>query len=79
MNERRVCLPFIVHRSAWTVYRRLSDPDFCRRLQQLRAEMVQRTAGMLTAAAGEGVQALLALVKEGTPPAVRLGAAASKR
>src|SRR5437764_1112176 len=58
-----------------TVYRRLSDPDFCRRLQQLRAEMVQRTAGMLTAAAGEGVKALLALVKEGTPPAVRLGAA----
>jgi hypothetical protein len=58
-----------------TAYRRLKDPAFCQRLQNLRADMVQRTAGTLTAAAGEGVKALLALVKEGTPPAVRLGAA----
>src|SRR5205814_9959977 len=58
-----------------TAYRRLEDPSFWQRLQQVRGEMVQRTSGMLTAAAGEGVKALLALVKEGTPPAVRLGAA----
>jgi len=58
-----------------TAYRRLEAPSFCQRLQQVRGEMVQRTSGMLTAAAGESVKALLALVKEGTPPAVRLGAA----
>jgi hypothetical protein len=58
-----------------TAYRRLRDPDFEQRLQVLRDDMVQRTSGTLTAAAGEGVKALLALVKEGTPPAVRLGAA----
>jgi Homeodomain-like domain len=61
--------------SARTVYRRLADADFRRRLQALRADMVQRTAGMLTAASGEGVKTLLALLKEATPPATRLGAA----
>lgn len=58
-----------------TVYRRLADPDFQCRLQQVRADMVQRTAGMLTAAAGEAVKTLLALQKESEPAAVRLGAA----
>ena len=58
-----------------TVYRRLGEAAFRRRLQGLRADMVQRTSGMLTAAAGEGVKTLLALLKEGTPAAVRLGAA----
>ncbi len=58
-----------------TVYRRLRDPAFRLRLQEVRADMVQRTAGMLTAAAGEGVKTLLALLKDGVPPAVRLGAA----
>src|SRR5438067_2376122 len=58
-----------------TAYRRLNEAAFRRRLQQVRADMVHRTAGMLTAAAGEAVKALLALLKEGTPPAVRLGAA----
>ncbi len=58
-----------------TAYRRLRDPAFGQRLQQVRGDMVQRTSGMLTAAAGEAVKALLALLKEGTPPAVRLGAA----
>jgi hypothetical protein len=60
---------------ARTVYRRLADPTFQRRLEALRADMVQRTAGMLTAAAGEAVKTLLALQKETTPAAVRLGAA----
>ncbi len=58
-----------------TAYRRLADPGFKRRLQELRADMVQRTAGMLTAAAGEAVKTLLTLQKETTPAAVRLGAA----
>jgi hypothetical protein len=58
-----------------TVYRRLKDPEFRSRLQSVRADMVQRAAGMLTAAAGEAVRTLLALQKESAPPAVRLGAA----
>jgi hypothetical protein len=58
-----------------TAYRRLQEPDFKRRLQELRADMVQRTAGMLTAAGQEGVKTLLALQKEANPPATRLGAA----
>src|SRR5271166_2712663 len=58
-----------------TVYRRLADPAFRRRLQEMRADMVQRTAGALTAAASEAVRTLLALQKEAAPPAVRLGAA----
>ena len=58
-----------------TIYRRLREPDFRQRLQDLRTDMVQRTAGMLTAAAGEAVKTLLALQKEATPPSTRLGAA----
>jgi hypothetical protein len=58
-----------------TVYRRLKDPAFHKRLQDMRADMVQRTAGALTAAGAEAVRALLALLKEATPAAVRLGAA----
>ena len=58
-----------------TVYRRLRDPQFCRRLQQIRSDMVQRTAGMLTAAAGEAVKTLLSLQDPAAPAAVRLGAA----
>jgi hypothetical protein len=61
--------------SARTIYRRLDDPAFRRQLQVLRADLVQRTAGMLTAAGGEAVKALLALLKEAIPPATRLGAA----
>ena len=58
-----------------TVYRRLQDGEFKRRLEAVRADMVQRSAGMLTAAAGEAVRTLLALQKESAPAAVRLGAA----
>ena len=60
-----------------TVYRRLEDPAFSQRLKQLRADMVQRTAGSLTAASGESVRTLLELQKPSAPPAVRLGAARS--
>jgi hypothetical protein len=58
-----------------TVYRRLKEPAFKARLQEIRTDMVRRSAGMLTAAAGEAVRTLLALQKEAVPPAVRLGAA----
>lgn len=58
-----------------TVYHRLEDPEFKKRLDKVRADMVERSSGMLTAAAGEAVRTLLALQKETTPAAVRLGAA----
>jgi hypothetical protein len=58
-----------------TVYRRLKDAAFCRRLQALRADMVQRTSGAMTAAGTESVRTLLELQKPTAPPAVRLGAA----
>jgi hypothetical protein len=58
-----------------TIYRRLREPDFRQRLQDLRSDMVQRTAGTLTAAATEAVRTLLDLQKPAAPPPVRLGAA----
>jgi hypothetical protein len=58
-----------------TAYRRIKEADFQERLQEVRAEMVQRAAGALTAASTEAVRTLLALQKESSPPAVRLGAA----
>jgi hypothetical protein len=60
-----------------TAYRRLADPAFGRQLQATRADMIQRTAGALTAAATEAVRTLLELQKAVAPPAVRLGAARS--
>jgi hypothetical protein len=63
--------------TARTVYRRLQDPEFCRQLQAVRSDMVQRTAGALTAAATEAVRTLLELQKATQPGAVRLGAARS--
>lgn len=63
--------------TARTVYRRLEDPAFRRRVQKLRCEIVQRTAGALTAAATEAVKTLLELLKVTSPAAVRLGAARS--
>ena len=58
-----------------TVYTRLKDPDFQLRVKQVRTDMVRRSAGLLSAASGEAVRTLLALMKESAPPAVRLGAA----
>ena len=58
-----------------TIYRRLQDPDFRARLQELRADMVKRAAAMLTAAATKAVQTLLSLQKESVSANVRLGAA----
>src|SRR5262245_23632807 len=58
-----------------TVYRRLDDADFARRLRELRSEMVQRAAAALTAASMEGVKTLLELMKASNTGPVRLGAA----
>ena len=58
-----------------TVRRRLADPAFKARLASLRSDMVQRASGSLTAASQQAVQTLMVLQKEGSPPAVRLGAA----
>jgi hypothetical protein len=58
-----------------TAYRRRQDPEFRRRLQELRADMTQRTTGMLTAAGMESVKTLLELQKPSVPPAARLGSA----
>ena len=60
-----------------TAHRRREDPVFRRQLQALRADLVQRTAGALTAASTESVRTLLELQKPSAPPAVRLGAARS--
>jgi hypothetical protein len=56
-----------------TVYRRQKDPEFCKLLNKTRADLLERTMGMLTGAAGEAVKTLLALMRE-APAAVRLGA-----
>jgi hypothetical protein len=58
-----------------TVYRRLQEPEFQKKLQEIRSDMVRRTAGGLTAAGLEFVRTLVELTKPPTPAAVRLGAA----
>jgi len=60
-----------------TAFRRLQDSEFCKKLEQTKADMVQRTAGMLTASGMESVKTLMELQKPAAPPAVRLGAARS--
>jgi hypothetical protein len=61
--------------SARTVYRRLREDDFRRQVQELKAEMVQRTAATLTAAGSEAVKTLLNLLQTNVAPVTRLGAA----
>lgn len=58
-----------------TVFRRLLEPEFKRRLQEFRTELVGRTANVLTAAATESVRTLLELQKSPTHHSTRLGAA----
>ncbi len=60
-----------------TVYRRLAEPEFRRQLTDLRTDMVQRAAAMLTAASMEAVKNLVALQNPSISAAVRLGAARS--
>src|SRR5215831_11446845 len=52
-----------------TVYRRLEDPAFCRRVQELRTEMMQRTTGMLTGAGMGSVKVLVDLQSDVAMPA----------
>src|SRR5262249_38049680 len=58
-----------------TVQRRLKDPEFCRRLQEFKTDMVQRSSANLTAASGEAIKTLVMLLGPSIPHAVRLGAA----
>jgi hypothetical protein len=62
------------HVSTRTAHRRLADPAFQQRLQNLKADMVQRTVGMLTAAGMESAKTLITLQDHSNPGAVRLGA-----
>jgi phenylalanyl-tRNA synthetase beta subunit len=55
-----------------TAYRRLDDPVFLEQLGQLRADMVQRTAAMLTGAGMGSVKTLVDLQNDvAVTPAVR--------
>jgi len=59
-----------------TAYRRLDNPAFVRQLHQLRADMVQRTAGMLSGAGLGSVKTLVDLQQDVVvPAATRRGAA----
>ena len=58
-----------------TVYRRLADPAFQTRAEELRHEMITRAAAMLTTAGVESVRTLADLLKSSYAPAVRLNAA----
>src|SRR5262249_37366410 len=59
-----------------TAYRRLDDPAFVQQLEKLRADLVQRTAGMLSGAGVAGVTARGALQQApAVPAAVRRGCA----
>src|SRR5215207_4214681 len=58
-----------------TIYTRLRDPEFQKRIKEARTDLVRRSAGLLSAASGEAVRTLLALMKDSAPPSARLGAA----
>jgi hypothetical protein len=62
-----------------TVYRRLADVGFQRRVKQARSDVVRRSAGLLSAASGEAVRTLRALMKDSAPLATRLGAVVTRR
>ena len=61
--------------SSRTVQRRLADPEFQKRLTEMKSDMVGRAAGMLTAGSLEAVKMLMLLQQPTQPPTVRLGAA----
>jgi hypothetical protein len=58
-----------------TVIRRMQEPEFRARLQEFCSDMVKRFARTLTAASGEAIKTLLALLQPTNSPATRLGAA----
>jgi hypothetical protein len=53
----------------------LKDAEFCKKLEQTKADMVQRTSNMMTASGMESAKTLLELPKPTAPFSVRLGAA----
>ena len=61
-----------------TVYRRLQEPAFQQRAEELRHEMLARAAAMLTAAGVESVRTLADLLKSSYAPTVRLNAASHR-
>jgi hypothetical protein len=58
-----------------TVYRRLQEPSFRAQVQQVRADMVRRTAGMLSASGLAAVKTFTTLQDSATSESVRLRAA----
>jgi hypothetical protein len=58
-----------------TVYRRLAEPEFRAQVQELRAEMVRRVAGMLTAAGIASIKTFTTLQESAASESVRLAAA----
>jgi hypothetical protein len=60
-----------------TVYRRLKDAEFIKKIDQAQEDMVRRTSGALTGVSVEAVKTLAELMKSPNPPAIRLGASRS--
>jgi hypothetical protein len=60
-----------------TVYRRLQEETFRRRVDEARTAMIARAVGRLADTATEAAATLRALLGDDIPPAVRLGAARS--
>src|SRR5262245_59283443 len=58
-----------------TVYRRLAEPGFRARVDEVRAEMVRRVAGLLTAASMSSIKTFTTLQESAASESVRLGAA----
>ena len=58
-----------------TVYRRLAEPAFRDQVEEMRAEVARRTAGLLTAAGIASVKTFTTLQESATSESVRLGAA----
>ena len=61
--------------SVRTAHRRLKEEAFQKRLRDVRSELVQRTAGMLTGSGLEAGKTLVSLLDPTVPPTVRHGAA----
>ena len=58
-----------------TIRRWLKRDAFRRRVEDARTELITGTVGRLADSAGEAVATLRQLLREGNPPATRLGAA----
>ncbi|MFT3881782.1 MAG: hypothetical protein QM703_19250 [Gemmatales bacterium] len=60
--------------STRTVYRRLQDEEFLRRLEEYKVDILRRTASSFVASNAEAMRTILHLLKENNPASVRLGA-----